>query len=741
MSNTNFLKVKHRIDGYEKVTGSLNYVDDINIDNTLCGAVVRSKSHFAEIVSIDTSQALKMPGVVDIITSEDIPGDKIYGPIIKDRPVLAASQVRFMGEPIAVVIAKGRREAYEAANCVEVKYLKKNPIFDPVMSINSISENLHNNTNLACAVKIEDGDIEKGFSEADFVIEKVFNVPFIYHAYLETESALAEYKDDTIKIYFSTQEPFFDRDTVASILGFPKESIEIIVPAVGGGFGGKQDPNLAILAALSALKTKGTVKLTNTRRESILAHHKRHAAEMHYKIGIKKDGKITALHAKSYMNNGAYCGLGPAVAQLHTETASGAYKISNICSETNLVYTNSPSGGAMRGFGAPQSNFAIEGIISAAAEIIGVNINTIREKNIIRDGDFYFNRVKINQPQSVKKCLDEALNYYNLYETKYIGNDKSRYGIGVALAVQTLGMGNGVPDSCNVKIKLCRDGFIEVDTGSTELGQGLNSIAAQIVSSVLTIDYSTIKIAKFSTSSSPDGGNTCASRRTYMTGNALIKASNTMIDNLIKTASHLYNIPHKNLTYKNGIVVSSYSKTVEYPLSKISFDAFNRGIEISSSAKHDYPYVDMPAHLPVGLPHAHFSFGATVAVVELNKDFNKIAIKEIVSINDVGKIINQKACEGQVEGSVVMGLGYALSEEFKLKPDGNWNNSLTDYILPTSLDSPDMINCVFLEEEEPSGPFGAKGIGETPVVSVASAITDAVKSLTGRQVFKLPIKL
>ncbi len=740
MSNTNFLKAKHRIDGYEKVTGSLKYVDDIKVDNMLHGAIVRSSSHFAEIISIDTTRALKMPGVIDIITSKDIPGEKIYGPIIKDRPVLADSQVRFMGEPIAVVIAKGRREAYEAASCVEVKYLKKNPIFDPILSINTVEEKIHNNTNLACAVKIEDGDLEKGFLDADFIIEKIFNVPFIYHAYLETESALAQYQDDTIKIYFSTQEPFFDRDTIALVLGRKKESAEIIVPAVGGGFGGKQDPNLAILAALAALKTKMAVKLTNTRRESILAHHKRHAAEMHYKIGIKKDGKITALHAKSYMNNGAYCGLGPAVAQLHTETASGAYKISNICSETSLIYTNSPSGGAMRGFGAPQSNFAIEGILSAAAEETGIDINIIREKNIIREGDFYFNRVKVNQPQSAKKCLDEALIYYNLYKSKYFENGSVQYAVGMALAVQTLGMGNGVPDSCNVKIKLCRDGFIEVDTGSTELGQGLNSIAAQIVSSILAIDYSTIKIAQFSTSSSPDGGNTCASRRTYMTGNALIKASNIMIENIIKTASHLYNIPINKLIYKNGIILSSGSKTAEYPLSKIAFDALKHGIEISSSGTHEYPYLNMPTHLPIGLPHAHFSFGATVTVVELNKNLNKITVKEILSINDVGKIINRKSCEGQVEGSVVMGLGYALSEEFKLKPDGNWNNSLTDYILPTSLDVPDFIHCLFLEEEEPSGPFGAKGIGETPVVSVASAIADAVKSLTGRQVFKLPIK-
>lgn len=732
-------KAALRKDAWDKAAGRAYYTADIPVDDFCWGSVLRSPHHYARILEIDPSQALEVPGVKAVLTAEDIPGAKIFGPLVQDQPSLAIDFVRHLGEPVALILAEEKSSAEKARDLIKVRYQELEPIFDPLTAAQADAPALHPEGNLLSEIHIEEGDVEAGLAAADVVLEHTFSLPRISPGYMEPETSLAEWEEDgTITVWVSSQHPFTDQAAIADALALPVDRVRVKSAVIGGAFGGKEDSSLAILAALGAWKTRGAVKMVNSRRESFLAHPKRHPAQITYKIGAAEDGTITALQAKTYMDTGAYASYGPAVAMILTETLAGSYRVKNIQVDTFVVYTNSPLSGAMRGFGSPQAHFAVESSLDMLAQKLGLDPIRIREKNILRPGDEIFTRVKVNNSAlALEQCLTKGREIVEQYQKLEPGKGK-KAGVGIALAAQSMGLGAHIPDDSSHKLEWAPDGTVLIHLGSPDLGQGLAAAAEQITAEALGIPYQNVVSLPLDTLETPNGNVTCASRMTYMTGNALLDASTVLIQRLVKEAGRLLELDPNTLRYNAGKIIKEDGAELpaEEFLSRLAEDS----IRLSAESTFSFPYPESttPQHLPIGMPHVLFCFGAQIARVEVDPELGTVEVTHFTAIHDVGKVINQQGVEGQIEGGVATGLGYALYETMLRKENG-WVDSFTEYLLPTSADLPENYQTIILEVPEESGPYGAKGIGEIPLVPTAPAVANALYDALGVRIFDLPI--
>ncbi len=732
-------KSKIRKDAWSKVSGKALYTADITDSNQKYGYILRSPHHHAQILKIELTQAEEMPGVLAILTADDIPGEVCFGGLIADQPSLAQDHVRHLGEPVALIIAHTKDQAQLAGEQIRVDYKPLEAVFDPKLAIQSDAPQIHKDGNLVSELHIEEGDIKKGFQEADHILEDTFYLPRVSPGYMETETSLAHWhgEGDSVTVWVSSQHPFTDRDCIAAALSISKSRVEVISSVIGGAFGGKEDSSLAILAALGAQAVKAHVKLVNSRQESFLAHPKRHPAQIKYKLGAKNDGTFTALEVEVFMDTGAYASYGPAVAMILTETLTGSYRIPNVKIDTYLVYTNSPLSGAMRGFGSPQSHFAVESMVDMMADEIGLDPIKLRVKNALKPGDQLFTKVKMNDTaKALPICLDKAEEII-----KYFRNVKAspgkKAGVGMALAVQSMGLGANIPDDSTHCLSWTAAG-VKIDLGSPDLGQGLAAAAEQITAEALGLPYDRITTNQLRTRLSPNGNVTCASRMTYMVGNALIDASQKLIKSLLSAASAILDVPEDLLFYDKGQILKPDGTKV--PAENITEQLMLDGVVLQSKSTFSFPYPEdiTPQHLPMGMPHVLFCFGAQVARVEVDPELGTVDVTHFAAIHDVGKIINRHSVEGQIEGGVATGLGYALYETMLQKEKG-WVDSFTEYLLPTAVDLPVNYQNIILEIPEASGPYGAKGIGEIPLVSTAPAVANALYDAVNVRINSLPI--
>ncbi|MFC1996417.1 xanthine dehydrogenase family protein molybdopterin-binding subunit [Chloroflexota bacterium] len=733
-------KSERRKDAWDKVTGAAKYVADIPLDGYAHGAIVRSTHHFARIQNIDVQHAKAMPGVLRVLTAVDIPGAKTFGALLPDQPSLAIDFVRHLGEPVALVIAKNKQAAVKAADLVKVKYEPIEPVFDPVEALKPNAPWLHPEGNLVAQFDIQEGDIYAGFAQAAIVIEDQFSVPRISPGYMEPENSLALWNDDgSITVWVSSQQPFTDQQMIADALNMPVEKVQVKSAVIGGAFGGKEDASLAILAALGAWAIKGTIMIVNTRQESFIAHPKRHPAQIQMKVGARKDGSLLALKAVTHMDTGAYASYGPAVGVILTETLTGSYKIPIVHLETLVAYTNSPLSGAMRGFGSPQSHFALESIMDMLAEKLEMSPVALREKNILRPGDPFFTKVVVNDSaNSLKSCLQIAQKTISEYRDNQPQNGKIA-GVGMALAAQSMGLGAKVPDDSTHRLSWLPDGRVNLYLGSPDMGQGLAMVAEQITAEALGLPFDMINTIPVDTLSSPNGNVTCASRMTYMTGNAVINAADQLVQQVLDEAAERLSQPREEFSYHAGNVIAPNGETIK--AAEIISRAADDGIDIQSEATFSFPYPEetTPQHLPIGMPHVIFCFGAQIVRVEVDPELGTVDVTNLTAIHDVGRVVSKSGVEGQIEGGVATGLGYALYENMALKENGDWVDSFTEYLLPTSMDMPQKLDCILLEIPEASGPYGAKGIGEIPLVPTAPAVANAVCDAIGTRVKSLPI--
>ncbi|MDP3449253.1 MAG: xanthine dehydrogenase family protein molybdopterin-binding subunit, partial [Anaerolineaceae bacterium] len=657
-----------------------------------------------------------------------------------DQPALAINVVRHIGEPVVLVVAADKVSAQSAALQVVVEYKKLEAVLDPIEALSDASPLVHPAGNLLSQFNVDSGDLVSGFNKADIVFEETFTTQRVAPAYMEMETSLASYHPNgTISVWVSSQEPFIDRARIAATLNLEVEKVQVLSTVIGGAFGGKEDSSLAIITAIAAWLTKGTVRMVNNRSESFVAHPKRHPVKIHLKIGAMNDGTIIALDGKVWLNTGAYASYGPAVGSLLTEMVAGPYNIPNAAIETKVVYTHTPYSGAMRGFGSPQAHFAIESAMDMLAERLKMDSIDIRRKNLLHTGDILPTRVQLNETalglEPILQQASAAVKRLNKINPKA----GKRSGVGLAMAMQSMGLGNGIADNSKHRLEWLPDGRVLIHLGAPDLGQGLVTVAEQITAEVLGLPFDQVVSSPFNSNIVPDGGVVCASRMTYLVGNAMIDGARRLIQELLDQAAVLLDQPKDKLTYSGGKINSPDGNT--FSASEFASRAAEQGIPIlvEASASFSYPEATTPQHLPIGMPHVKFLFGAQVARVEVDAELGIVEVTDLVAIHDPGKVINRLGAEGQIEGGVVMGIGYALYEDMNLKSNDQWINSFTEYLLPTSLDVPTNLEVQMLEYPEADGPYGAKGLAEICTVPTAPAIANAVYNAVGLRVKDLPI--
>ena len=715
----------------EKVKGELKYPSDIYFENMVWGKVLRSKYPHALIKKIDTSKAEALTGVVKVLTYKDIPGLNAFGTVIQDQPVLCYNKVRYLGDAIALVAAETKEIAEKAIELIEVQYEPLPIVEDPLEAIKETSPKVHDSGNIHLHTVVKKGDIERGFREADLIIENEYRTGRQEHAYLEPENGVAFYdeEEDTITVICGGQYPFRDQIQIARVLAFDPRKIRVINEPMGGGFGGKDEITTQIHLALLAYHTKRPVKMEISREESIVFSWKRHPMILRYKTGVKKDGTLVANEVYIYADTGAYASLGGPIVNLAIEHSCGPYRIPNTHIEGFCIYTNNGVSSAFRGFGVNQVTFAMESQMDEIAYKLHIDPLELRRKNILKKGDETGIGSKIETSIGLNKILDEIEKHPIYKEKEKIRLNSSKYkkyGVGIALSYQGTGLGVGLPDYGSAIIEMRRDGGFNVYAGSVEIGQGTKTALKIIALESLKIkDENKVFIVTGDTFLTPDSGTTTASGATYRSGRAIKIASEKLLRILKREVSEIFNIPENNISIKDEVFYDKEERElINYE--KLAEILYEKRRLPKVEGHFNFPISKTKIEGAFGLPHYIFSFSGSIALVEVNTLTGKVNLIKGVNLIDGGRVINKIGFEGQSEGGLVMGMGYALMEDTIIKNGEFLTKNFSTYIIPTVLDAPPDLETIPIESIEELGPYGSKGIGETTMVPIAPAITNAI---------------
>jgi selenium-dependent xanthine dehydrogenase len=729
-----------------KVTGEAKYADDYVFPGMLYGRTKRAGYPHARILSIDTSEAEALPGVHAVLTHADIPGENSHGIVYKDWPCLAEGKVRYMGDPVAVVAAETPEIAAEALDLIEVAYEPLPVVGDPVYARKPEAAIVHEEWktgNLLKHIKVRHGDIEQGFEEADVIVERTYHTPTIEHAFLEPECSIgvpAGYDDehDKLTIYVGSQIPYQDRNDTARILGVPDDTVRVRGTLIGGGFGGKEDIAAQAHVALLAKATGRPVKMLYTRQESLLFHPKRHATQIRVKPGARRDGTLVAVQAELYGDGGAYASLSDKVMTRATTHANGPYAVPNAKVDCYVMYTNNPPSGAFRGFGVTQSAFAVESNMDLLAEELGMDPVELRRKNALRVGETTATGQILRDSVGLLDTLDhvqagmQAAMGDQPFRWSWREGNKA-YGWGIACAYKNTGLGGGAPDKSSAEVEAYEDGSIEVRTSAADMGQGLGMVVAQMAAEELGVPYERVKVLLSDTDLTPDAGPTTASRQTYVTGNAARLAAGALREALRSVAAEHDNIPPGDIRFEEGLVRYNGDAT---PLGEVVGWLREQGLD--PKALHEYWAPETKPLGEGGDMHFAFSYATQAALVEVDLETGEVHVEKVVAGTDVGRAINPKSVQGQVEGAIVMALGNALTEEYIIEEGVPWSTLLARYKMPSIKHTPE-IDSYIVEDPTADGPFGAKGVGELPQINTTPAIVNAIYNATGVRVFSVPV--
>jgi CO/xanthine dehydrogenase Mo-binding subunit/aerobic-type carbon monoxide dehydrogenase small subunit (CoxS/CutS family) len=726
-----------RKDSLPKVTGETKYADDLYEDDMLVGKVLWSAHTHAEIRSIDTSLAEKMPGVTLVLTSKDVPGENRIGLVRRDQPALAEKKVRSIGDPVAVVFSETEQVAAEAIKKISVDYLPLPGVFSIEEAMSSDAPLIHETGNLCHEYQLEGGDVKRAFSKAAVIIEQTYTTPFIEPAFLEPEAGVAyPTEDGGVIVKIGSQSVVDNRAQLADALALPLEKVRVVHLPVGGAFGAKEDIVLHFFLALGALRSSRPVKMTLSRPESMRVHPKRHFTEMHYKTAASSDGKLLAVDASIRADTGAYSSTGPQVLTRMISFGSGPYYVPNFHLRGEVYFTNNPFAGAMRGFGAPQVTFAMESQMDAMAHTLGLDPFEFRKRNALDIGSSLVSGDILESSVGIKRTIEAA--EAALHQITIPKNNNRKIGIGVASGMMNIGFGHGDIEESGAVVELTEEGSIIVRVGLAELGQGGLTVVAQIAAQELSFPYEMIDVIGADTALSPLAGGTAASRQTYLTGNAVIASCKKLKKKIKLFAEEELGILKDLLEIRNGKLINMSNGQV-FELSKLGTalkaEEWFRAEETASFAQSAKEKGDQESHKR--RIHFAYSYATDVAVVEIEESTGDVKVLKLIAAQDVGRAINPKAVEGQFIGGAVMGMGYGLSEEFKVEQGINTTDTLRKCRIPTIEDLPDVIP-IIVEDPEPHGPFGAKGVGETSLVPAAPAITNAIYNAVGARITSLP---
>jgi len=676
-----------RYEGPELALGDTVFVGDMVVPGMLHGALRFSDHARARVLRVDTSRADAYPGVVAVVVAKDVPGERTQGALTRDwRQLVAEGEATaYVGDVIAAVAAETRRAAREAAALIDVEYEVLDPVTDPFEAMCEGAPGMHAAGNVLSVSRVKRGDVDAALAGAAHVVRRTYRTQFVEHAFLEPESSLAVPDGSgPLHVFSQGQGAWEDRRQIASFLGVPEDQVRVTQVPTGGAFGGKEDLNVQCHASLLASVTGRPVLVTLSRKESLRFHPKRHAMWLEYTAGCDEDGHLVALQARIVGDTGAYASVGDKVLERAAGHACGAYKVPNVDVEAKAVYTNNPPCGAMRGFGVNQSNFAIEGVLDLLAEEVGIDGWEIRWRNALDEGDRFGTGQKLGAGVGLKKTLLAVRDAYR----------QARFP-GIACGAKNTGIGNGVTEYGRAILRPESDGSVTLLHSWTEMGQGVHTVLRQIACEELGLPPERVRVV-VDTERELDTGLTTASRSTVLGGNAVIDAARSL-----KAALD------------------------EKPIEALAGREFRGEFVVDWTTRSD-------ADEPV----THLAYGWATQVVTLDDEGR---IEKVIAAHDVGKAINPMLVEGQIEGGVHMGLSHALSEEFVVEGGVPVTETLKSLhiIPPTGMPE---VECILVEEPQPEGPYGAKGVGEASLVPTAAAVAGALHAFDGIRRTRLPMK-
>lgn len=759
METSEIGKSARRLDYESKISGRAMYLADMHMAGMCHGKILRSPLPHARIKGIDISKALKVPGVVTIITRDDILHDQgiepYYGPVFKDQTIVAVDKVRHVGDPVAAVAAATVDAAEEALRLIEVDYEELPAVLDVHEALKSRAVLVHDSirlptsgfadlaeikpvqgTNVCTHFKLNRGDVEKGFAEADRIFEDTFTLPATQHSFLETHACIALAEAGRITVWATTQNPFVVRTQLANIFKVPVSKVRVIVPYLGGGYGGKVYPKVEPITVALAQKARRPVRVVLSREEVFYTITK-HAAVIRMKTGVKNDGTLIARECEIHLDTGAYAEIGPRVAKKSGYTAAGPYRIPNLKIDSYSVYTNKPPAGAFRGFGVSQSAWAVESQMDIMAAALKLDPLELRLKNGYVDGDRFVTEETLRSV-GLKDCLDGVAKSIG-WEDKRLKSSKVqklndgslKRGKGLACMIKA----TITPSISCAAIKLNEDSSLSIYCGTVEMGQGSETVLAQIAGEELGIPLRQIQVLGVDTDVVPYDLTTSSSRSTFHMGKAVQFAARDILRQLKEIVVEEYGVPADQVSFANG-KVRLPEGSLDY--AEIMFKRFGmqggtligEG-ELKTSVKDEFGEKSTSAF---------WFLSAGAAEVEVDVETGKFKLLKYATAVDVGKALNPLGCRQQLTGAAITGIGQAVFEEIAYDNGQLINPNLIDYVLPSLADMPASIDPIAIEIPDRNGPFGAKGIGESALIPVAPAIANAIFDAIGVRIKDLPIK-
>jgi len=734
---------ERRVDALGKVTGQVEYTADIDVDDLAHARLVRSSVAHASLENVDVSDAMAVEGVIDIVMPEDIPGEPTVGVITPDQPIINAEKVRYLGDPVAIVVAETEDAALRGADSVAIEYDKLPAALTAEDALADDAEPIHESGNVIDEYAYTRGEPSAAFEEADVVRSDSYESSMIDHAPLEPEASVARRTyDDEVEVWTSTQHSHGDRANVARVLGVRERDVEVNQPAVGGGFGSKLEHNQPCYAALAAWVTGRPVRVKYSRDEEFRGTVKRNTMLYEYRVAADADGTLRAVEMDLTVDGGAYASFSSAVAVRSLVHCTGPYHVDAVDAAGRAIYTNKPWGGAMRSFEMFQTTFAVESLLDTVAEALGMEPAAFRQHNAY-DGSQPAPTTgqqigAVGLPETIADVTSALPD-----DVEQPDDPAKRRGVGVACMWYGCGKtGHHHPSSAFCEIH--EDGTVTVQCGAAEIGQGSQTALSQIAAETLGVPLEDVKLVTDSTVA-PEAGKTSASRQTFVSGNAVRLAVEDALDTVLHHAAdefvERFDVPATaaDLTVADGTVThgeSGESMPLEEAVRLCSHD----GILLTGAATYT-PLFDFDLTSFEGKPYPTFSFATHGVVVEVDLETGVVDVETLVASHDVGQAVNPALVEGQIEGGAVMGLGHTLMEEVSLDDQGQiLNASLMDYHIPRTFDAPEIDVHLVESAADEDGPYGAKGVGESALIPVGPAIANAVADATGERITDLPLK-
>lgn len=738
-----------RIDGQGMVTGQTKYVFDLGFPNMLIGKMIRSPHPHAKILRIDTSKAEKLPGVRAVITARDTHNIKFgsnehFFPHTVDQMAIEAQKVRYVGDEIGAVAAVDEETALQALKLIDVQYEILPAVFDAEEAMKPGAPQIHDTlNNIAVILPVNFGNADRALKEADYIHEDRFYAPAAHHAALEPHVSIGQWETfaNKITLWSSSQAPFKCREALAKTLKMNLNDVRVIKMAVGGGFGGKLEMLPMDFAACLLSKKAGglPVKICYNREEEFLASRRKHGMVYKLKSGVKKDGTLVAITGEVIADGGAYCSYGPTVLAAAIMRIFMVYKIQHFRITGYRVYTNTPISGAMRGFGGVQAGFAIESHMDMLAEGIGMDPVEFRLKNITTPNMVTINKMHLTT-NGLRECIEKAVKASGWSNKRGKGKPVCR-GIGIGIAADVMGSKMYKShESAGSIVKVEEDGSVYLFTGAADTGQGSDTALSQIAAHALGVSYSRIKCKAGDTEITPFDTGSFASRVTFISGNATLRAAQDAKRQILEIIAQEYRLAVDDLDIlaeevinkKDKQVIMTFDKALELCYS------FNYGRQIIGRGSYNPKTTPIDFRTGEGNVSGSYGFEAQVAEVEVNQETGEVTLLKVWDAHDIGKAINPQSVEGQIEGSLAMGIGYTFLENLRFDQKGRpANGNFANYRLPRAVGMPP-VETILIETNDPEGPFGAKGMGEASLLPTSAAIANAIYDAAGIRLKELP---